>query len=649
MDKISEIKELTKELLQYCHEYYVLDNPSISDAEYDRKFDTLKQMEDGANFWLANSPTRKVQGEVLPYLTKVRHSVPMLSADKSTDIADVVKFIGNKDVIVTYKFDGGTCVVKYKDGKLIQGLSRGSGYDGEDITHTVRMIKNLPLTIPYKGYLEIRGEALIPWKAYNEMNVDGTLGHPRNVCTGALRQLNANEAAKRNIHFYAFTLVNWREVGVNTKAQSLAFMQECGFDISFSCICSPCALTTELQVQLAVKDLNRENYGLPTDGWCFEYNDLEYGESLGSTGHHDRKLFALKPQIEAYETTLRDVEWTLGKTGQLTPTAIFNPTEIDNTIVTKASVHNLSVMKNLGLKIGGKCSIHKANMIIPQVLSCEGGDMEIIPPSKCPVCGGETAIVKENESEVLVCTNPNCSGKLLGRLKFFVSKPAMNIDGLSEATLDFLIDNGWVKSFKDIYHLAVYKDEWQRYDGFGKKSVEKMLDAIEKSRNIDLANFICALSIDGIGTSASKTIANHFNGSFDAFFYALMTNYDWSKLPDFGAITARNIADYGAKNADEVHSLAQEMHFVERENKVVAENPFSGKTLCVTGKLNTFTRDSINAKIEELGAKAAGSVSKNTNYLITNEQSGSSKYKKAVELNIPIITEEEFLKMIKGE
>ena len=652
---INKIKELTNELLQYCHEYYDLDAPTISDAEYDKKFDTLKQMEDEANFWLANSPTRKVQGEVLPYLEKVRHSVPMLSADKSTNIEDVKRFIGNENIVVSYKLDGSTVVVKYDNGQLIQGLSRGSGVDGENITHTVKMIKNLPITIPYKGYLEIRGEALIPWKSYNEMNIDGALGHPRNVSSGALRQLDANEAAKRNIYFYAFTLVNWKDtldaICPNRKGSpykkgiTLQFLKNQGFDVVPYGVFDHWSALENIEENI-LSHFDRSTYELPTDGWCFEYDDLIYGESLGSTGHHDRRLFALKPAIEAYETTLRDVEWTLGKTGQLTTTAIFDPTEIDNTIVTKASVHNLSVMKNLGLKIGGKCSIHKANMIIPQVLSCEGGDSEIIPPKYCPVCGGETAIVKENESEVLVCTNPHCSGKLLGRLKFFVSKPAANIDGMSEATLDFLIDKGWVKSFKDIYHLADYKDEWQRYDGFGKKSVEKILDAIEKSRNIDLANFICALSIDGIGTSASKTIANAFNGSFDAFFYALMTNFDWSSLTDFGEVTARNIADYGAKNADAIYALAQEMNFVERESKVVVENPFIGKTLCVTGKLNSFTRDSINAKISELGAKAAGSVSKNTDYLITNEQSGSSKYKKAIELNIPIITEAEFLTMI---
>lgn len=643
---INRIKKLTNELLQYCHEYYDLDAPTISDAEYDKKYDTLKQLEDDANFWLANSPTRKVQGEVLPYLEKVHHSVPMLSADKSTAIEDVIKFIGDKPVVCTYKFDGGTVVVKYNEGRLIQALSRGSGYDGENITHTARMIKNLPLTIPYSGYLEIRGEALIPWRYYNEMNVDGTLGHPRNVCTGALRQLNANEAAKRNIYFYAFTLVNWKEVGVQTKLQSLAFMQSCGFDISLWRKCAPCALPMENQVKFAIKDLNRETYELPTDGWCFEFEDLEYGESLGSTGHHDRRLYALKPEIEEYETILRGVEWTLGKTGQLTPTAIFDPTEIDNTMITRASVHNLSVMKNLGLKIGGKCFIYKANMIIPQILRCEDGDFDVEIPKKCPICGGETEVVTENASEVLMCKNPNCSGKLLGRLKFFVSKPAMNIDGLSEQTLEKLINLGWITKFIDIYYLDVNKEEMAKLDGFGEKSVKKLLDSIEKSKNVKLENFICALSIDGVGKSASKTIADAFDGDFDAFYKAFKNHYNWADLSDIGNKTSQNITKYLTENETEIVDLASEMEFIIQKKTEAKENPFMGKTVCVTGKLNHFTRDSINVKISELGAKAAGSVSKNTDYLITNEQSGSSKYKKATELNIPIITETEFLEMI---
>ena len=654
MNKIDRIKELTEELLQHCHEYYVLDCPSISDAEYDKKFDALKELEDEANFWLTNSPTRKVQGEVLPYLTKVRHSVPMLSADKSTNIDDVKKFIGDQFITASFKLDGSTVVVKYDNGRFIQGLSRGSGIDGEDITHTVKMIKNLPMTIPYKGYLEIRGEALIPWRYYNEMNVDGSLGHPRNVASGALRQLDASEAAKRNIYFYAFTLVNWKEVlptlnwasgyTVWSKFETLQFLKRNGFDVvpnvSFN---GDYVLEHEV-----LPYLNRETYELPTDGWCFEYDDLIYGESLGSTGHHDRRLYALKPAVEEYETTLRDIEWTLGKTGQLTPTAIFDPTEIDNTIITKASVHNLSIMKSLGLKIGGKCFIHKANMIIPQVLRCEGGDSDVIPPKYCPVCSGLTEVVKENESEVLMCTNPNCSGKLLGRLKFFVSKPAMNIDGLSEATLEFLINKGWVKSFRDLYKLETTPEvvyEWKLTSGYGEKSVEKILDAIESSRNVKLDNFITALSIPNVGKSAAKTISNYFNGNFEDFMYAYKNNFNWTVLDDFGAVMANNLDEYLNENYDNIIDLADEMDFVKQESKEAGDNSLNGIKFCITGSFSQ-SRDKLKEQLEAKGAKFVSGVSKNLDILFCGEKAGS-KLAKAQSLGVKIAYEDELIKLLE--
>jgi DNA ligase (NAD+) len=345
---------------------------------------------------------------------------------------------------------------------------------------------------------------------------------------------------------------------------------------------------------------------------------------------------------------LLDIEWTIGKTNTLTPTAIFETVNIDGTDVSKASLHNVSIIKKLGLTNNCTVRVYKANQIIPQIDSClNDGYSNIEIPEHCPVCNGKTEIVKENESEVLVCTNPKCSAKLLGRLKFFVSKPAINIEGLSEQTLSFLIDMDWVKSFKDIYYLYTHGREWEQLNGFGERSVTKILDAVDISRKVKLENFICALSIDGIGTSASKTISQHFNGDFEAFYKALTTSFDWSRLTDFGEITARNITDYGVKYKDEIRELAKEFNFILPEKIEIRENPFMGKSICVTGKLEHFTRDSINVKILELGAKVASGVSAKTDYLITNTpDSGSSKNVNAKKFGTKIITEKKFLEMI---
>lgn len=641
MDKIEQIKKLTAELLQYCHEYYDLDSPTISDAIYDKKYNELEKLENEADFWLANSPTRKVQGEVLPYLMKVHHSVPMLSADKSTNIEDVKKFIGDHFVVASYKLDGSTVVCKYNNGQFIQGLSRGSGTDGEDITHTVKMIKNLPMTIPYKGYLEIRGEALIPWKYYNKMNKDGTLGHPRNVASGGLRQLDANEAAKRNIYFYAFTLVNWRDIGVKTKFESLRFLYNNGFDVV-----PHVQIPTYGTLEKSLAYLNREAYENPTDGWCFEYDDLEYGESLGSTGHHDRRLFALKPEVEEHTTTFRGVEYNTCRTGIVSLTATFDPVEIGNTTITRATLHNVDYFNSLELGEGDEIVVAKMNEIIPGVLQNNTCSNTYKLIDVCPSCGKPLIIKNTGTANVLYCQNENCPSRKLARFVHFVSKKGMAIDGLSEATLGKLISLNYINSFQSIYHLVDHRDQLIKLDGFGAKSVEKLLLAIEKSRNVKLENFIAALGIDGIGSSASKTIADHFENKFDYLLDATFCKYDFTQMPDFGEVMANNLQDYFDEYFAGICSLANEMIFIMPEKKTVANNPFNGKSLCVTGKLVRFTRDSINEKIASIGAKAVGSVSKNTDYLITNEASGSSKYKKAMELNIPILTENEFLKMI---
>jgi len=647
MEKIERIKELTAELLYHCHLYYDLDSPKMSDAEYDKKFDTLKKLEDEANFWLANSPTRKVQGEVLSYLEKVHHSVPMLSADKSTDIEDVVKFIGDKAVVCTYKFDGGTVVLKYNSGRLIQALSRGSGYDGENITHTARMIKNLPLTIPYDGYLEIRGEALIPWKYYNEMNVDGTLGHPRNVCTGALRQLNANEATKRNIFFYAFTLVNWKEVGVKTKSRSLGFLSGCGFDVSPHMLCDPnrCDMSVREQIECATAFFDRGEYINPTDGWCFEFEDLEYGESLGSTEHHDRKLYALKPARTDYTTYFRGVEYKTCRTGVVSLTAVFDPVEIDNTIVSRATLHNVDYFNNLELGEGDEISVAKMNEIIPAVLDNNTRSNIYKLIDKCPSCGTELIVKNTGTANVLYCQNENCPSRSLAKFTHFVSKNCMDIRGLSERTLEALISHDFLHTYKDIYHLSEHKQALTRLEGMGEKSVSTLLKSIEDSRDVKLENFIASLGIPEVGISTAKAMAVYCNNDVKKFL-SMTCGGRWEYVDGIGVNTSYKISNFMKDNFIEMCELADEMNFSVSTKAEIKENPFSGKTLCVTGKLNHFTRDSINAKIAELGAKASGSVSKNTNYLITNEASGSSKYKKATELNIPIITEAQFLEMI---
>ena len=646
MNSIEKIKKLTEELLYHCHLYYDLDSPILSDTEYDKKFNELEQLENEANFYLANSPTRKVQGEVLPFLTKVHHSVPMLSADKSTKIEDVEKFVGNHSVVVSYKLDGSTVVVKYNNGQLMQGLSRGSGIDGEDITHTVKMIKNLPMTIPYKGYLEVRGEALIPWKYYNEMNKDGALGHPRNVASGGLRQLNASEAANRNIYFYAFTLVNWKDVGVKTKFKSLKFLYDNGFDVV-----PHVQIPTYGTLKEALNFLDRESYENPTDGWCFEYDDLEYGESLGSTSHHDRRLFALKPEIEEHTTIFRGVEYNTCRTGIVSLTALFDPVEIGNTIITRATLHNVDYFKNLQLGDGDEIVIAKMNEIIPGVIGNNTRSNAYKLIDKCPSCGEPLIIKNTGTANILYCPNENCPSRKIAQFEHFASRKCMDIRGMSTATLETLISHGFIHDYNSIYHLSEHRNELISLDGFGEKSIDNLLKSIEDSRNVNLANFICALGIPNIGSSASKTIAEYCDYNVATFLKLLWesrwnTGFKWTELNDFGEVASKSLDEYFDKNAKIIRELTDEMNFIIPEKKRVDNNPFVGKALCVTGKLNHFTRDSINEKLASLGAKAASSVSKKTDYLITNEASGSSKYKKAMELNVPIITEDEFIKML---
>ena len=668
---IQRIKALVEKLNKASDAYYNTGNTMMSDKEFDDMLEELRSLEHATRFVMANSPTQRVGYEVKSKLEKVKHNHPMLSLDKTKSLEDVAKFLGSKAFVAMPKMDGLTCSLHYVNGQLVSAETRGDGEIGESVLHCAKVIKNLPVQIQYKGDLVVDGEVIIAdsdFQAINASLPDGEkYKNSRNLVSGSIRQLDSKIAAQRNMRFVAWKCVSPLRldssvVTNNSFSYCLRELQHMGFEVVYHYAqpinnrshYSQCynngIIDTETLLP-SIVDLIKtwaQERGYPLDGCVFGYDDIAYGESLGATGHHLRSQLAFKFYDELYPTKLKYIDWTLGKTGILTPTAVFESVEIDGTDVQRASLHNISIIKNLGLTNNCTVNVFKANQIVPQIDSCEqdgNGDIEI--PTTCPVCGGATAINKDNESEVLVCTNQNCSGKMLAKFVHFVSRKCMNIDGLSEATLEKFISLGYLHSFKDIYGLSNHKDELIKLDGFGAKSVEKLLLSIEKSRNVKLENFIAALGIDGIGLSASKTISAYCDGRWDKFADMCATDFEWSILDDFGAVMSYNLNTYLDNNHAELLELACEMHFEILEKQEVSDNPFNGKSLCVTGKLNHFTRDSINEKILSLGAKAVGSVSKKTDYLITNEASGSSKYKKAVELGVPILTEDEFLNMIQ--
>lgn len=637
-NSIEQIKVLTEELLYHCHLYYDLDTPEISDAEYDKKFDELKRLEDNTNFWLANSPTRKVQGKVLDCFSKVTHSKPMLSAAKTKDVNEIKKFIGNNDFYCSYKLDGLTLVVIYENGEFKQAITRGSGLVGEDVTEQARMIENLPMRIPYEGRLELRGECVVSWRNFRKINAQlaEPYSHPRNLAAGSLRNLDTNITKQRNLSYVVFECVSG--IDEDHKLGQLDKLDKLGFEVVDFCGAS---------VERCIEIMPPDRYEYPVDGLIFEFASNSFSKSLESTSHHEGCRMALKWEDSVYETVLRDVIWDVGRSGIISPVAVFDEVDLDGALTTRATLHNLSIIENLELGIGDAITVYRSNMVIPKIDDNLTRSNTLQIPNTCPCCGQYTEIKITDNSKFLMCANPNCSAKLLAKLTHFVSRNCMNIDGLSEKTLELLISHDFLHTYRDIYHLSQHRQVLVKLNGMGEKSVSTLLKSIEESRQVTLENFITALCIDGVGKSAAKTISDAFNGDFDKLLSAFRDGFNWFELSDIGEKTSDNITKYLAENKAEIADLAAEMNFIIPTKIKAQENLFSGKTLCVTGKLNHFTRDSINSKIAELGAKTAGSVSKNTDYLITNEQSGSSKYKKAVELNIPIITEEEFLNMLE--
>lgn len=641
MDQISRIKELVGILQKASYAYYGLDNPLMADKEYDDLYDELSILEKETGCVLAGSPTLKVQGYILDGFTKVKHTKPMLSANKTKDIKEIEKFVTNNKFYGSYKLDGLTVVVRYKDGKFIQGITRGNGIEGEDITEQCRFIKNLPMTIPYKNDLELRGECVISWDEFKRINRDleTPYSHPRNLASGTLRNLDLNIVKERNLSFVVFECVT--DMEEDSKSETLIDVHNMGFEIvPFTKLDS-----TVNQVYDA---LQPEFYQYPTDGIIFEIDSRKLSESLGATSHHDCCRMALKWEDELYETILKDIEWNTSKTGLINPVAVFEPVDLDGAITTRATLHNISYIEDLQLGMRDTIQVYRANMVIPKVHDNLTRSNTWKLPDKCPCCGGNVEIHNENERKTLHCMNPDCKAKLLGKLVHFVSKNAINIDGLSEQTLQKFIDLGWLNSFRDIYYLSEYKEEMSKLDGFGKKSVDKLLESIEKSRNTTLDRFIYGLCIPLIGRTASKTIAKEFGNGNATGFYDAWSDYDFSQLEDFGNTINQSIHDFYNHNYNWISELIDEFKFESSEKSSKTNLLIYGKIFVVTGSLVYYkNRDELVSIIEQLGGKVSGSVSAKTSYLINNDiTSNSGKNKKAKDLEIPIISESEFVQMI---
>lgn len=650
MDKINRLKELTEQLNHYRDSYYNNSESLISDKHYDDLFDELQTLEEETGIIMSNSPTKTVGYEVKSKLEKVKHSHPMLSLDKTKSTDDLVKFSDGRDCIISLKLDGLTVLNTYDNGVLRQSETRGNGEEGEIITHNAKVFDNLPLNIPFDRKFEIEGEAIITQSDFEKINTNGEYKNCRNLVSGSVRQLDSNITKNRHVRFVAWKI----PFGVTTYSQGFEIAAQYGFEVVPYVKYNSKYDDIEKAIKV-LKDIAKEKT-LPIDGLVITYNNIEYGKSLGMTGHHPKHSLAYKFYDDIYPTKLLDVEFTMGKTGVLTPTAVFKPVEIDGTVVERASLHNISIMKELGITHKGQIvNVFKANQVIPQVDSVEPIDsddeLDVIEiPTKCPICGGTTEIVKDNESEVLMCTNPDCRGKLLSQLSHFVSKNAINIDGLSEQTLQKFIDLGWVKSFASIYRLNEHKAEMYKLEGFGKKSVDKLLENIEKSRKTELSRFIYSLSIPLIGRTASKDIARVCHNDINIFIGMIKSN-DLYKLTNsidgFGDKMYISLCNYCKLHMSGIEYLANEFNF-NNESKSENHIDLSGKTFVITGSLTQHkNRDELVNKIEQLGGKVSGSVSSKTSFLINNDtESNSSKNRKAKELGIPIISESNFLNMI---
>lgn len=653
MDKLERIKQLIKELNNASYAYYN-QVPIMPDYEWDKMYNELINLEEETGIVLSNSPTHNVGYSVADELKEVEHNHPMLSLDKTKSIDELIEFIGNKDCFLSVKADGLTTSLHYINGKLIGAETRGDGVRGTECLQNVLTMKNVPKEIPYKDELIIDGETIIGWDTFREINdklsEDKKYKHPRNLVSGSLQLLDSKEAANRNMRFVAWRVIKGFEH--KTPSEDLFKAKDIGFEI-IPILKSPrINQKEELEILLNQIRESANLYNIPYDGAVMAVDDYKIADSMGRTDKFFRHSMAYKYEDELFETVLTDIEWNTSKTGLINPVAIFNPVDLNGAITTRATLHNITYIKDMMLGIGDRIRVYRSNMVIPKVHDSidKSGNFKI--PDKCPICGSLTEIRKDNDSEVLFCTNENCKGRLLGKLTHAVSKSAFNIDGLSEATIEKFINLGWLNSIKDIYHLSEHENGMKTLDGFGKKSIEKLLDSIEKSRNTNLQRFLYSLSIPLLGNSVSKDIAEFCGNNFNSFVGVLTEGGKdaFTSINGIGEALGKSIINYWNKHSEEIMDLAQEFTFSKDEKIEKVENDkINGKVFVVTGSVNHYkNRNELKADIEKNGGKVTGSVTSKTDYLINNDiNSNSSKNKKAKELNIPIITEEQFLSMLR--
>lgn len=639
-DKIARMKELIDLLNKASILYYQKSTPMMTDYEYDKLYDELVSLEKETNMVFSNSPTINVEPTVSTELEKTTHPHPMLSLSKTKNPDDLVSFIGNKEGLLSWKLDGLTIVLTYENGKLVSGVTRGNGVVGEVVTENVKKFKNIPLSINYMGRLVLRGEAIIKYSDFEKMNIDGEYKNPRNLCSGSVRQLDSSVTAERNVNCIIFALIEVSSELSNYKDKNFEWLKSLGFEtVEYVKVDKNNLKDEVLNYKEKIK-----TYDIPSDGLVLTFNDIEYGNSLGSTAKYPKHSIAFKWQDETAKTILREVDWMASRTGLINPVAVFDPVELEGTIVSRASLHNISILRELKIGLNDEIEVYKANMIIPQIANNITCSNNLVIPDKCPVCNHKTEIVTNNDITYLYCPNEFCFAKFMKRLSLFVSRNAMNIDGISEAILSRLINENMVKTYADLYNLSIYKDKIINFDGFGEKSYNNLIESIEKSRKVKLANFIYSLGIPDIGLSRAKLICNKFNNDID-----VVSNLSYDKLSGIvgvGDVIAKEWIDT-FKNPDfisEYNKIRKEIVLIDNVNN---RTTLKDKTFVITGSVNNFkNRDELIEYIESLGGKVVKAISNNVDFLINNDiTSTSSKNTKAKELGIKIISEDDLLKM----